>query len=210
MVKTSQTSLCRGQSKRDVVQTGHAKSFKNIQERSDQGGWEDGKKKKESEVTPPPTERSDERTGGALQATVQKGRGFGDQIRYVDTPMKRIYREITQGWQPIMVGHQPPDFKMMREVAFSEHDNTSFPTTTRFQYDNVPPPTGRGSAHDSPDTAHYVGGVLKNISPELYALYHGGAGNSVQEHEYKTRVPRGNVIQFDRRSEDLHGRSTKW
>jgi hypothetical protein len=134
-------------------------------------------------------EKNEVPKGGNLRMKLDKAYSNIEIHSYEDTPMKRTFRDMTQ-WAPIMAGQEAPDFEMMERVAFSSLDDTTFPAPDRYNPDNVPAPSGHGYRHDDPKTAHYLGGVLQDISPELHKLYHGGAHNLKPVHEYRnTRVP---------------------
>ena len=122
---------------------------------------------------------------------LESSHGGHEIYSYRDTPMKRIYRQLAQNWSPIMGGQEPPDFDMMRDIAFSEHDITqdeqeSFVNPSMDQFK---PPTGHGGMKDDPHTAHFLGGVLNDIHPDLANLYHGGHHNNREKVVYHDNIP---------------------
>ena len=104
--------------------------------------------------------------------------------------MKKVFRQLAQNWTPITSGQEVPDFGMMKQLAFGEHDNTKFenPSTFNINFDHLKTPTGHGAASDDPHTAHFIGGMLRDIHPELGHLYFGGAANSQPKTEYHSVI----------------------
>lgn len=92
-----------------------------------------------------------------------------------ETPMRRVYNQFVQNWQPLMRGHEAPDFSAMRKAL--EFDDTEFESDRFYAPYPEKAPTGGGLLRDDRETSHYVGRVLDSISPHLANVYRGGATN---------------------------------
>ena len=96
-----------------------------------------------------------------------------DHQYYTDTPMKRVFRELSEGWAPLSKYQEVPDFKLMESAL--QHDTTSFPDD-RPRLVSMPekPPTGHGYMMDDRETSHFVHHTLRGIDPVLARAYLGG------------------------------------
>ena len=101
---------------------------------------------------------------------------YNSDRRYYETPMKKVYNQFIENWTPLMMGHEAPDFRAMRQAL--EFDQTTFEDEPTYAPMPETPPTGRGILHDDRETSHYVSEVLGKISPHLQSVYRGGAVNA--------------------------------
>ena len=111
-----------------------------------------------------------------------------DVVTYMDTPAKRAYRQIAEGYgTPIFKGQQAPSFGLMRELI-RQHDNTEFKDRGLLQVMPEEPPSGKGYMADDRETSHFVHNTLRSINPLLAAAYLDGSGmhDDFERHHHRT------------------------
>jgi hypothetical protein len=86
--------------------------------------------------------------------------------------MKKTYRQLEEGWQPIWKGQETPDFRLMRQLV-RDHDTSTFQAPKRLVAMPEEKPTGKGLMHDERETGHFVRETLRKINPILATAYIG-------------------------------------